>query len=99
MRMNTNSGQVFGSMEWPHAYIDNHPNAIELTNTNIRHIHKYSINISHSGGHQHTLSGPVNETHSHTHTVSSFSDSAQSSIDGQELRPANTRMVYLIYAK
>lgn len=99
MRMDNNSGKVFGSRRWPHSYIDDHPNAIELTNTNIRHIHKYSINISESGGHQHTLSEPVNETHSHTHTVSSFSDSVQSSIDGQELRPANTRMVYLIYAK
>lgn len=98
MKMNAD-GKVFGSREWPHTYIDDHPNSMELTNTNIRHIHKYSINISESGGHQHTLSEPVNETHSHTHTVSSFSDSVQSSIDGQELRPANTRMVYLIYAK
>ena len=97
MKMN-DTGEVFGSREWPHSYIDDHPNAMELTNTNMRHIHKYSINISEGGGHQHTL-GPVNETHSHTHTVSSFSNSIQSSIDGQELRPVNIRMVYLIYAK
>ena len=69
------------------------------TFTGIRHIHKYIIDVNDDAGHQHTLPNPINETHKHTHTVGSFSNTTQSSLDGQELRPANTRMTYLIYTK
>ena len=67
-------------------------------NTAFRHIHKYSITIDNNTGHQHDISSVSNETHSHAHTVT-INPTVQNTGTGTELRPANTKMIFLIYAK
>lgn len=67
------------------------------SNTAIRHIHKYTINVFPDGVHQHTVSSSP-QNHTHDHTISTNPTSQSTGADGQELRPANTKMVFLIYA-
>ena len=67
-------------------------------NTAFRHIHKYSITVDNNTGHQHDINSVSNEAHSHTHTVTT-NPTVQNTGTGTELRPANTKMIFLIYAK
>ena len=67
------------------------------SNTAIRHIHKYTINVFPDGVHQHTVSSSP-QNHTHGHTVSDNPTVQSTGASGQELRPANTKMVFLIYA-
>ncbi len=67
------------------------------SNTAIRHIHKYTINVFHNGDHQHTASSSP-QNHTHDHTISTTPTVQSTGANGQELRPANTKMVFLIYA-
>ena len=67
------------------------------SNTAIRHIHKYTINVFPDGVHQHTVSSSP-QNHTHGHTVSNNPTVQSTGASGQELRPANTKMVFLIYA-
>ena len=67
------------------------------SNTAIRHIHKYSISVLNDGAHQHTTSSSF-QNHTHGHTVSDNPTVQSTGASGQELRPANTKMVFLIYA-
>ena len=67
-------------------------------NTAFRHIHKYSITVDNNTGHQHDINSVSNETHSHAHTVT-INPTVQNTGTGTELRPANTKMIFLIYAK
>lgn len=73
-----------------------HGHSREQANTAFRHNHKYSISVQSGGGHQHTVNS-VSETSYHTHSVT-ISPTVQSTGTGTELRPANTKMLYLIYA-
>tara|TARA_B100000530_G_scaffold335978_1_gene289427 strand:- start:1046 stop:2068 length:1023 start_codon:yes stop_codon:yes gene_type:complete len=67
------------------------------SNTAIRHIHKYTINVFQNGDHQHTVSSSP-QNHTHGHTISDNPTVQSTGASGQELRPANTKMVFLIYA-
>jgi len=67
------------------------------SNTAIRHIHKYTINVFPDGVHQHTVSSSP-QNHTHDHTISTTPTVQSTGASGQELRPANTKMVFLIYA-
>lgn len=67
------------------------------SNTAIRHIHKYTINVFSNGDHQHTVSSSP-QNHTHDHTISTTPTVQSTGASGQELRPANTKMVFLIYA-
>ena len=67
------------------------------SNTAIRHIHKYTINVFQNGDHQHTVSSSP-QNHTHDHTISTTPTVQSTGASGQELRPANTKMVFLIYA-
>ena len=67
------------------------------SNTAIRHIHKYTINVFQNGDHQHTVSSSP-QNHTHDHTISTTPTVQSTGTSGQELRPANTKMVFLIYA-
>lgn len=67
------------------------------SNTAIRHIHKYSISVLNDGAHQHTVSSSP-QNHTHGHIVSDNPTVQSTGASGQELRPANTKMVFLIYA-
>ena len=67
------------------------------SNTAIRHIHKYTISVLNDGDHQHTASSSF-QNHTHGHTVSDNPTVQSTGASGQELRPANTKMVFLIYA-
>ena len=67
---------------------------LRRTNTAFRHIHKYSITVDNNTGHQHDINSVSNETHSHTHTVTT-NPTVQNTGTGTELRPANTKMIFL----
>lgn len=67
------------------------------SNTAIRHIHKYDIDVHYGGAHEHTVSSTT-QNHTHGHTVSDNPTVQSTGASGQELRPANTKMVFLIYA-
>ena len=69
----------------------------EQASTSFRHNHQYTISVQQDSGHQHTLRS-VSEYTTHTHTVS-ISPITQSTGTGTELRPANTKMLYIIYAR
>jgi hypothetical protein len=69
----------------------------EQANTNFRHNHEYFVSAQQDSGHQHTLSS-ISESTNHTHTVS-INPITQSTGTGTELRPANTKMLYIIYAR
>ena len=50
------------------------------------------------GGLLGSINSVSNEAHSHTHTVTT-NPTVQNTGTGTELRPANTKMIFLIYAK
>jgi hypothetical protein len=69
----------------------------EQANTNFRHNHQYSINVQTGGSHTHSVSA-VSETIHHKHSTS-INPTFSTTGTGTELRPANTKMLYIIYAK
>lgn len=69
----------------------------EQANTAFRHNHKYTISVQQDSGHQHTFES-VAQIYHHTHSVS-INPTTQTTGTGTELRPANTKMLYLIYAR
>lgn len=69
------------------------------TNRNFRHNHKYNLVTTTAGGHTHTIAMETRD--SHTHVVSTTPSLVKvgnsSSKVGGELRPANVKIVYIIY--
>ena len=92
--------KTFVSMKnpiWQNSNQRVHNHTEQQSNTAIRHIHKYTIYVQQAGGHQHTVSSTT-PNHTHGHTVSDNPTVQSTGASGQELRPANTKMVFLIYA-
>ena len=92
--------KTFVSMKnpiWQNSNQRVHNHTEQQSNTAIRHIHKYSISVLNDGAHQHTTSSSF-QNHTHGHTVSDNPTVQSTGASGQELRPANTKMVFLIYA-
>jgi hypothetical protein len=68
-------------------------------NTNFRHNHKYNLVTNSAGGHTHSIAMSSNDSHTHTLTTNPIITkvgNAQASA-GAEIRPRNTRVVYIIY--
>ena len=92
--------KTFVSMKnpiWQNSNQRVHNHTEQQSNTAIRHIHKYTINVFPNGDHQHTVSSSP-QNHTHGHTISTTPAVQSTGASGQELRPANTKMVFLIYA-
>lgn len=68
-------------------------------NTNFRHNHKYNLVVNSAGGHTHSISMTNNDSHTHIFTVNPVitKTATGSSFPGAELRPFNTKLVYIIY--
>jgi microcystin-dependent protein len=68
-------------------------------NRNFRHNHKYNLVTSDAGGHTHSVAMETRDSHTHTVTTTPSLTKVGNSVSnsGLELRPANTKIVYIIY--